>query len=77
MSEARVTTPATKNTSAQADPQGNRLVPVTDPAPVAHRPLAVAAVDVKRCRRLVQAGDGAARAQLDDLIRHVPQLESL
>lgn len=53
------------------------LAPVADPALVAHRPLAVAAVDVQRRGRLVQAGDGAARAQLDDLVGHVPQLESL
>lgn len=26
---------------------------------------------------LVQTGDGAARAQLDDLVGHVPQLETL
>lgn len=53
------------------------FVPVTNPALVAHWPLAVAAVDVQGCRCLVQAGDGAARTQLDDLIGHVPQLESL
>lgn len=53
------------------------FIPVTNPSLVAHWPLAVAAVDVQRCRRLVQAGDGAARTQLDDLIGHVPQLESL
>lgn len=53
------------------------FIPVTNPPPVVHWPLAVAAVDVQRCRRLVQAGDGAARTQLDDLVGHVPQLESL
>lgn len=53
------------------------FIPVTDPALVAHRPLAVATVDVQCCRCLVQAGDGAARTQLDDLIGHVPQLKSL
>lgn len=53
------------------------FAPVADPALVAHWPLAVAAVDVQRCGRLVQTGDGAARAQLDDLVGHVPQLESL
>lgn len=56
---------------------GTQSAPVANPAPVAHRPLAVAAVDVQRCGRLVQAGDGAARTQLDDLIGHVPQLETL
>lgn len=44
------------------------FTPVTNPALVAHWPLAVAAVDVQRRGRLVQAGDGAARAQLDDLV---------
>lgn len=53
------------------------FAPVTNPALVAHRPLAVAAVDVQCGRCLVQAGDGTARTQLDDLIGHVPQLESL
>lgn len=53
------------------------FTPVTDPALVAHWPLAVAAVDVQRRGRLVQAGDGAACAQLDDLVWHVPQLEPL
>lgn len=53
------------------------FAPVTDPALVIHWPFAVAAVDVQRRRCLVQAGDGAARAQLDDLVGHVPQLEPL
>lgn len=56
---------------------GTLVAPVTYPSLVAHWPLAVAAVDVECCGRLVQAGDGAARTQLDDLIGHVPQLESL
>ena len=58
-------------------PPIKRFIPVTNPALVAHWPLAVAAVDMKCCRCLVQAGYGAARTQLDDLIGHVPQLESL
>lgn len=53
------------------------LIPVTYPALVAHWPLAVATVDVQCCRCLIQAGDGTARTQLDDLVGHVPQLESL
>lgn len=53
------------------------VLPVTDPALIAHRPLAVAAVDVQSGGGLVQTGDGAARAQFDDLVRHVPQLEAL
>lgn len=32
---------------------------------------------MQRRGRLVQTGDGAARAQLDDLVGHVPQLKSL
>lgn len=53
------------------------FIPVTNPALVAHWSLAVAAVDVQCSWCLVQASDGAARAQFDDLIGHVPQLESL
>lgn len=53
------------------------FAPVTNPTLVAHWPLAVAAVDVQRCRCLVQAGDGTARTQLNDLVGYVPQLESL
>lgn len=53
------------------------LVPVANPAPVVHGPLAVAAVDVQRGGGLIEAGDGAARAQLDHLVGHVPQLEAL
>ena len=53
------------------------IIPVTNPALVAHWSLAVAAVDVQCCRRLVQAGDGAACTQFDDFIGHVPKLKSL
>lgn len=53
------------------------FIPVTNPAPVVHWPFTVAAVDVQRGRRLIQAGDGAARTQLDDLVGHVPKLKSL
>lgn len=54
-----------------------KAVPVTDPSPVVHWSLAVAAVDVQSCGRLVEAGDGVARAQLDHLVGHVPELEAL
>lgn len=53
------------------------FIPVTNPALVAHWPFAVAAVDVQRRRRLIQAGNGVACTQLDDLIGDVPQLKSL
>ena len=54
-----------------------RISPVTDPALVAHWPFAVAAVDVQGGGGLVQTGDGTARAQFDDLVGDVPQLEAL
>lgn len=53
------------------------FVPVTDPSLVAHWPLAVAAVDVQSGGGLVEAGDGAAGTQLDDLVGNVPQFEPL
>lgn len=51
--------------------------PVTDPAPVAHGPLAVAAVDMESGGGLVEAVDGSACAQLDHLVGDVPELEAL
>lgn len=51
--------------------------PIADPAPVAHGPLAVAAVDVQGSGCLVEAVDGTARAQLDHLVGDVPELEAL
>ena len=51
--------------------------PIADPAPVAHGPLAVAAVDVQGGGGLVEAVDGAARAQLDHFVGDVPELEAL
>lgn len=51
--------------------------PVTDPALVAHGPLAIAAVDVQGGGGLVEAVDGPAGAQLDHFVGDVPQLEPL
>ena len=53
------------------------VVPIADPALVAHRPFAVAAVDVQCGRGLVQAGDGATGAQFDHLVTDVPQFKTL
>lgn len=51
--------------------------PVADPALVTHGSLAVAAVNVQCGGSLVQAVDGTACAQLDDLVGDIPQLEAL
>lgn len=56
---------------------GAAVAPVTDPAPAAHGPFAVAAVDMQGGRGLVEAADGAAGAELDHLVGHVPQAEAL
>lgn len=62
---------------APAPPPNSTAPPVADPAPAAHGPLAVAAVDVQGGGGLVEAADGAASAQLDHLVGHVPEAEAL
>lgn len=56
---------------------GAAAAAVTDPATAAHGPLAVAAVDMQGGGRLVEAADGAAGAELDHLVGHVPEAEAL
>lgn len=56
---------------------GAAVAPVADPAPAAHGPLAVAAVDMQSGGGLVEAADSAAGAELDHLVGHVPEAEAL
>ena len=56
---------------------GAAAAAVAHPAPAAHGPLAVTAVNMQGGGGLVEAADGATGAELDHLIGHVPEAEAL